>query len=126
MSEPGDIHVQATATSEGGLVEVEIRLLIPPGTHIEAHEPAFPLLIPTVVELEELEVTSVSYPEPVEKTFGLPGPPLLVYEGEVSIRARARAKQALRTARGTVRFQPCVGGACLPPRSKPWQARVEG
>lgn len=124
MADPGTIDVEASARRDAGRVELTLRLHIPEGTHIEAHEPPEPFLVPTVAEFADLEVTSVGYPDPVEKDLGLPGPPLLVYEGRVSITAEGRADDALRTASGTIRYQPCVGGACLPPREQTWRAPI--
>lgn len=126
MTDPGTICVEASARRQDGAVEVTLRLDIPEGTHIEAHEPPDPLLIPTVAHVAVPEATTVSYPEAVEKDLDLPGPPLLVYEGTVTIRARGPADDTVETAEGTITYQPCVGGACLPPRDHTWRAPIVG
>ncbi|MDP8928158.1 MAG: hypothetical protein M3O70_06170 [Actinomycetota bacterium] len=125
MGDPGTISVEASARRYADKVELTLWLHIPDGAHVEAHEPPDPALIPTVVEFTDLEARSVSYPEPVEKDLGLPGPPLLVYEGSISVTAEGRADETLQIARGTIRYQPCVGGACLPPREQTWQVPIE-
>lgn len=119
------IRVEPSARREDGAVRVTLRLEIPAGTHIEAHEPSRPFLVPTEVSFRDVEPERVSYPEPTEKDLGLPGPPLLVYEGHVTITAEAPAEEELRTVRGTIRYQPCVDGACLPPTEAEWRAPVE-
>lgn len=124
MTDPGTIGVEASAWRDARTVEVTLRLDIPEGAHIEAHEPPEPFLIPTVAEFAGLEVTRVCYPEPVQKDLGLPGPPLLVYQGGVSITAVGTADVNLQIAQGTIRYQPCVGGACLPPREQTWQTLI--
>lgn len=125
MAEPGTVHVEPSARREDGTIRVTLRLHIPRDTHIQAYEPALPSLVPTEVDFRNLDPDRVSYPDPVEKDLRLPGPPLLVYENRVTIVAKGRADGGLRTVRGAVRYQPCVGGACLPPREVSWDARVE-
>lgn len=125
MADPGTIDVHASAHRADDHVEVTLELDIPEGTHIEAHEPPDPLLIPTVVEFDDLDVTRVRYPEPSQKDLGFPGqPPLLVYEGRVAITAAGRLDENVDVVHGTIRCQPCVGGACLPPRDQRWQAPI--
>lgn len=124
MAEPGIIDVEARAYGNAGKVELTLDLYIPEGTHLEAHEPPDPFLIPTEVDFDGLEVIAVSYPEPTEKDLGLGGPALQVYEGTVSITARGRTDETVEFASGTVRYQPCVGGACLPPREQEWRTPI--
>lgn len=121
MTDLGTITVDGEARQHDRSVEVTLWLRIPEDAHIETHEPSDPLLIPTVVDFEDLDVTEVAYPEPVAKDLGLPGPPLLVYEGCVGVTARGRADGTREAVEGTIRYQPCVGGACLPPRQQRWR-----
>lgn len=125
MGDPGTISVNALARRVAGKVKVTLWLHIPEGAHVEPHQPSEPTLIPTVVEFTDLEVSSVSYPQPVKKDLGLPGPPLIVYQGSIRITAEGRARETRRMLHGTIRYQPCVGGACLPPREQPWQASIQ-
>lgn len=126
MADPGTISVEASARrGTDSRVKVTLWLHIPEGVHVEPHEPSEPTLIPTVVTFANLDVSGVSYPQPVEKDFGLPGAPLLVYEGSIPITAAGRADETTRLLHGTVRFQPCVGGACLPPREQLWQTSIQ-
>jgi cytochrome c biogenesis DsbD-like protein len=124
MSEPGTIEIEPLAYREKTTIEIRLTARIPPGTHIESHEPSEPFLIPTVVEVEHLEGASITYPVPVEKDLGLSEVVLSVYEGTVTFTVRGEADPATASVRGALRYQPCVGGACLPPRTAAWEAPV--
>lgn len=126
MRDPGTIRVQASARrTSAEKIEVQLALDIPERVHIEPHEPPEPWLIPTVVDFGDIEVTHVSYPEPEEKDVGLPGGPMPVYHGRVTVTAEGRIDEHLQTVHGTIRYQPCVGGACLPPRTDSWKTSIE-
>ena len=126
MTAPGSIFLDALARRRGRSVEVTLTAQLPSGTHIEPHIPSEPTLIPTVVEVEGLEEATVEYPEPVRKDLGFKGMSLSVYAGTVRFVIRGKVAVGIEIVRGTVRYQPCVGGACLPPRSLTWEAKLEG
>ena len=125
----GDVALEASARRRGHAIEVTLTAAIPHGVHIESHAPSDPFLIPTTVEVEGLEAATVDYPEPVHKDIGAAlGPPgvlVLVYEGTVRFAIRGRARRGLDAVRGELRYQPCVRGTCLPPRSASWSAPLE-
>ncbi len=125
MSEPGFISLDAVARRHGRRAEVTLTADIPSGTHIESHVPPEPYLIPTVVEVDGLEEAAVDYPEPVRKDLGIPDAVLSVYEGTVRFVIRGEPAPGVNVVRGTVSYQPCVGGACLPPRASTWEAALE-
>ena len=126
MAEPGAIALDTSAHRRGGDAEITVTAEIPRGTHIEPHIPSEPSLIPTVVEVQEgLEDAAVDYPEPAYKDLGAPDVVLSVYEGTVRFAVRGRAQPDARVVRGRVRYQPCVGGACLPPRIETWEASLD-
>jgi hypothetical protein len=125
MSEPGTIPLDAVGRRRGPRAEVILTARIPPGTHIEAHEPPEPFLIPTVVEVEELEGATVDYPEPVPKEFEFSDVVLSVYEGAPRFVVRGEPAPGIERVRGVIRYQPCVNGACLPPRTSAWEAVLE-
>ena len=126
MSEPGTIALDAEARRRGRSVEAIVTAEIPPGTHIEPHVPAEPTLIPTEVEVEGLERPAVDYPEPVTKELGYSDAALSVYEGRVRFVVRGEAAPDVEIVRGEISYQPCVGGACLPPRTAAWETELEG
>lgn len=120
MTDVGTITLRPTARMRDGHAEVLLRLEIPNNMHIEAHEPPEPFLIPTVAEVDGLTDVEAEYPVPRRKDIGLPGAELLVYVGRIDIRLRGRPTGPLETLHGRVTYQPCVGGACLPPRTDAW------
>lgn len=124
MSELGAIALDAVARRQGTSAEVTLTARIPSGTHIESHAPTEPNLIPTVVEVDGLEAAAVEYPEPVITDLGIPGAELSVYEGTVRFVIRGEAAPDAEAVRGAVSYQPCVGGACLPPRGVIWKAEL--
>lgn len=124
MSEPGAITLDAQARRRGSRAEVTVTARIPSDTHIESHAPAEPNLIPTVVEVEGLEKAAVHYPAPVRKDLGIPDRSLSVYEGTVRFVIRGETAPGVEVVRGAVNYQPCVGGACLPPRGMTWEAKL--
>jgi len=122
MSAPGAITLDGVARRSGRSAEVTLTAQIPSGTHIEPHSPAEPNLIPTVVEVEGLEDPTVDYPEPVRKELGFSDMALSVYEGTVRFLVRGQPPPGVEVVRGRISYQPCVGGACLPPRVVEWEA----
>ena len=124
MSELGSIALDAVARRRGRTAEVVVTAEIPPGTHIESHRPPEPSLIPTVVEVDGLADAVVDYPEPVRKDLGISDVALQVYEGTVRFAIQGKAEPGVDVVRGVVSYQPCVGGACLPPRSASWEAAL--
>jgi hypothetical protein len=120
MSDIGTIAVRPRARLQDGFAEVLLRLEIPSNMHIEAHDPPEPFLIPTVAEVDGLTDVEAEYPAPRRKDIGLPGSELLVYDGRIDIRLRGRPTGPVETIYGRVTYQPCVGGACLPPRTDVW------
>jgi hypothetical protein len=125
MSEQGTISLDAVGRRRGHTAEVTLTARIPPGTHIESHEPPEPLLIPTVVEVEHFERATVDYPEPVSKEFGFSDVVLSVYEGTPRFVIRGEPAPGAKRVRGILRYQACVNGACLPPRVSAWEALLE-
>jgi hypothetical protein len=125
MSDPGTVLLDAVGRRRGHTAEVTLTARIPPGTHIESHEPPEPFLIPTVVEVEDFEGAAVDYPEPVPKEFGLSDVVLSVYEGTPRFVVRGEPAPGAKRVRGILRYQACVNGACLPPRASAWEAVLE-
>jgi len=126
MSERDAIVIRTDAAPAGDATRVTLTVELPAGTHIEPHRPDDPYLVPTVLEVEDLDDVAVDYPEPVVRNLGWDGLTLTVLEGAVDFVVTARVPDSARRIRGTLRYQPCVGGACLPPRTVPWEAPVAG
>jgi hypothetical protein len=122
----GEVSIDASAHRQRETVHLTLTVHIPGNTHIEAHEPPEPFLIPTVAEIYSLSDVSVEYPAPQVKDIGVPGTELLVYEGTLMISARGTTDHSVGEVTGCLRYQPCVGGACLPPRTAGFKASIEG
>ncbi len=126
MSEREAMVVRTEATLLGDVVEVFLTVDLPDGAHVEPHQPAEPYLIPTVLDVDDLEDVSVQYPSPVVKDLGWKDLRLTVLEGRLAFRVRGRVKVGADRVVGTLSYQPCVGGACLPPRTVRWESPVTG
>lgn len=126
MSAREAMVVRTKATLLGDLVEVSLTVDLPEGAHIEPHRPTEPYLIPTVLDVDDLQDVSVEYPSPVVKDLGWNDLRLTVLEGRLTFRVRGRLKGGAERVVGTLSYQPCVGGACLPPRTVRWESPLTG
>lgn len=119
------LEVRAHARRDGDRVALALTVDLPDGVHIEPHEPADPYLIPTVVTVDGLDDVEVAYPEPTVKDLGWAGATLTVLQGRIVFEVTGRFGDLDRIS-GTLRYQPCIGGACLPPRTIAWEAPTVG
>ena len=126
MSEREAFVVRTQAVMSGDTIEVTLTVDLPPGVHIEPHQPPEPYLIPTVLDVEGLEEVKVAYPSPVVKDLGWKDLTLTVLEGTITFLVQGRVQAGEDRVRGTFSYQPCVGGACLPPRTIRWESPVQG
>jgi hypothetical protein len=124
MGEIGSISVTSHGTRTGDRAKIVLEIDIPENSHIEAHEPAEPFLIPTVVEVDGLHDVEIDYPRPRRKEL-VPGTELLVYNDRIQIELRGRVMNGAPSIAGRIRYQPCVGGACLLPRTDIWSAPLQ-
>lgn len=118
--------VHTKAELFGGEVRLVLTVDLPAGVHIEPNQPTEPYLIPTVLKVEGLSDVTVEYPTPVIKDLGWKDLALTVLEGKLELVVRGRAQQGTKQISGTLSYQPCVGGACLPPRTVPWMSPLVG
>jgi len=126
MTERDALVVRTDARRSGDRVRITVTVELPAGTSIEPNQPPEPNLIPTVIDVEGLGDTKVEYPIPVVKDLGWKDLTLSVLEGEIRFGVSGRLEGDRRAVGGGLRFQPCVGGACLPPRTIGWSAPVTG
>ncbi|MFP5331944.1 MAG: hypothetical protein ACLGHX_06270 [Acidimicrobiia bacterium] len=104
---------------DGEYIHIALRLDLPDGVHIEPHEPDDPFMIPTVVTVHGLDEVAIGYPTPVEKHLGWNDLSLNVLQGRLTFVIIGRPRPNT-TVTGGLTYQPCVGGACLPPRTTVW------
>ncbi len=126
MHELRSITIYAASERHGDDVTVRLVVELPEGSHIEPHEPSDPFLIPTVLHTEDVLDPSWTYPTPVVKDLGFAGMALSVLEGTLEFVVTGRLVGHVDVVTGSFAFQPCIGGACLPPRTIEWQAPVDG
>ena len=126
MSDHQALTIHTEAEKSDDLVRLTLTIDLPPGVHIEPHQPPEPYLIPTVLEVDGLSDVTVDYPTPTVKDLGWKDITLTVLEGTLRFVMTGRVNAGLERISGTLHYQPCVGGACLPPRTIRWQSPVSG
>jgi len=126
MSNHQALTIRADAKLSADLVRLVLTVDLPPGVHLEPHQPSEPYLIPTILEVDGLRDVKIDYPTPIVKDLGWQGITLTVLEGTLQFVVTGRAHAGLEWISGTLHYQPCVGGACLPPRTTRWQSPVSG
>lgn len=120
------LALRTEATLFGDEVRLALTVELPVGVHIEPYQPDDPHLIPTELEVEGLRDVTIEYPAPVVKDLGWKDLPLHVLDGTLVFIVSGRIQENARRITGTLSFQPCVGGACLPPRAVQWESPVSG
>ncbi len=118
--------IRTAAQRHDDHARVTLTVDLPDGVHIEPHQPPEPYLIPTVVDVDGTIDVTVEYPEPVVKDLGWQDARLIVLEGTVQFVISGRVPDEQDRLSGTLRYQPCIGGACLPPRTVQWSAPLTG
>ncbi len=112
----------ATVTA-GKPAEIELRLHIRDGMHINSHSPSYPELIPTTLSADEgseAELIGTRYPEGANLMLGANPPENLnVYTGDLLLHARVRAQAGEHLLKMKLRYQACTLNACMPPRTIP-------
>ena len=106
-----------------------VTLDIPPGVHIQSHDPAEPFLIPTTLHLDPIpDVTlgPAEYPTPHVERFDWTPVELEVYRGTIEIVvpitiAPSREGGAIAIT-GHLRYQACTESLCLAPSQLPVEA----
>ncbi len=126
MPDLDSLTMYTSCRIDGEVATVSITVELPEGVHIEPHRPADPLLIPTVLDTTDLSDPEWTYPSPVTKDLGFEDMTLQVLEGTIEFTVTGRLATDGARVRGTIHFQPCIGGACLPPRTVEWDAPVDG
>jgi hypothetical protein len=122
MREHEALVIRTGAERLADRARITLTVDLPDGVHIEPHQPAEPHLIPTVVDVDGLTDMTVEYPEPVVKDLGWHDARLVVLEGVVQFVITGLIPEDADRVSGSLRYQPCIGGACLPPRTIQWSA----
>jgi DsbC/DsbD-like thiol-disulfide interchange protein len=107
----------------GETVKVAVVLKIRSGYHINNDMPADEFLVPTTLAFDEsqgVEFIETVYPAGHRGRFAYSQADLIVYEGEAVLGAVIKLNNALLAGdlvlRGTLSYQACDNGSCLPPK----------
>jgi thioredoxin:protein disulfide reductase len=108
------------APGESGEMLVLVR--IQNGYHVNANPPSQPYLKPTALELQPadgISIESVTYPDPLIRTFSFSETPLKVYEGDTQLKVRLKADQKVAFGKhnlaAKLRVQACDDKVCYAP-----------
>lgn len=112
-----------TRIRAGGKGEANVTLKIIEGYHVNANPPSDKFYIGTEIIAEPqggIKPGRPAYPPGESKKFEFSQQPLLVYEGDVSLRlpltVAADVEKGRHNLAARIRVQPCNDEACLPPR----------
>ena len=128
VGQPNDSHVKISSpkvnAQVGHDVSIKIVVSVEDGYHIQAHEVADELIIPTTLEIagdEGLVVKKQIFPE--TKKFQLTGTDqhLEVYDGEFEIETHVgipdHVQKGVVQLKGKLKYQACDSVRCLFPRT---------
>jgi len=108
------------APGESGQMLVVVQ--ITNGYHVNANPPSQPYLKPTELELKPtdgISVESVTYPDPLLRTFAFSDTPLKVYEGDTQLKVRLKADKKVASGKhnlsAKLRVQACDEKVCYAP-----------
>ena len=108
--------------SAGKTADVNVRLSIADGYHVNANPATEKFLIPTSLNVKPdagITVGKIAYPTALKKKFPFAEVPLAVYEGDavikLTISAPRDAQPGQHTLAADVRVQPCDDEKCYPP-----------
>ncbi len=122
------------AVRPGSTAHLSLAVAMPEAYHVQANKPRDPALIPTVLEVQAPEGTTVEqvvYPEPKEFKLAGSSDVLLVYGPTFTVEVTLRLEQTL--AAGTLevpavlRYQACDEHVCFAPAraTTSWALHVE-
>ena len=113
---------QEATLAPGESGEVLVKVQITNGYHVNANPPSQPYLKPTALELKPtdgISVESVTYPDPLLRTFAFADTPLKVYEGDTLLKVRLKADKKVAPGKhnlsAKLRVQACDEKVCYAP-----------
>ena len=127
MREQEVFVVRTEADRAGDAVRVILTVELPKGVHIEPHVPTEPTpASPPCSRSPASAGSRWNIRSPVVKDLDWRGLTLTVLQGSLRFVVSGRLQQGIDAMTGTLRYQPCIGGACLPPRTVAVQAPLAG
>ena len=113
---------QEATLAPGESGETLVLIQITNGYHVNANPPSQPYLKPTELELKPtdgISLESITYPDPLVRTFGFSDKPLKVYEGETQLKVRLKADKKVTPGKhnlsAKLRVQACDEKVCYAP-----------
>jgi|SRR6185369_888799 DsbC/DsbD-like thiol-disulfide interchange protein len=113
---------QEATLAPGESGETLVLIQITNGYHVNANPPSQPYLKPTELELKPtdgISLESVTYPDPLVRTFGFSDKPLKVYEGNTQLKVRLKADKKVTPGKhnlsAKLRVQACDEKVCYAP-----------
>lgn len=106
-----------------GVNNVDVKLRIIHGWHINSHQPLQDYLKPTAVRLNGAEGSAI-YPDGIVKAFGGRGEKMSVYEELVSLCVPVELAEGMATVELTVEYQPCSDTVCDAPVKRVFKLRA--
>jgi DsbC/DsbD-like thiol-disulfide interchange protein len=113
---------QEATLAPGESGETLVSIQITNGYHVNANPPSQPYLKPTELELKPtdgISLESVTYPDPLVRTFGFSDKPLKVYEGNTQLKVRLKADKKVTPGKhnlsAKLRVQACDEKVCYAP-----------
>lgn len=119
--------------SPGSSARLRLKIMLPPGLHLQSDKPRDPSLVPTKLSLTPpggVSVGRATYPKPMDLAQPGGAEPLAVFSGTFTIEvpiAIGRSMQAgTITIPGELRYQSCTDQVCFPPSRAPviWRLTV--
>ncbi|PCI97522.1 MAG: hypothetical protein COB14_08955 [Alphaproteobacteria bacterium] len=107
------IHSQSTATHKS----VKVTIKIDEGWHLNANPASLDFLIPTVVDIQSAEPSTVQVDYPKAHTIKTPLTTIKIYKNTIDINATIDSKQTIETSemRTLIQVQACQKDTCYPP-----------
>lgn len=113
---------QEATLAPGESGETLVLIQITNGYHVNANPPSQPYLKPTELELKPtdgISLESITYPDPLVRTFGFSDKPLKVYEGNTQLKVRLKADKKATPGKhnlsAKLRVQACDEKVCYAP-----------
>jgi thioredoxin:protein disulfide reductase len=106
----------AISKHSGDAIEGVINGRVATGWHINSHTPTESFSIPTMLMLDNADLTNVTYPKHELRAFQFTeGKPIAVYTGDFQIPFTAKLKSGATSIHASLRYQACSDRICLPP-----------
>ena len=114
------VHVQAQIIqnqSTGTHKSVTVSIEIEEGWHLNANPASLDFLIPTVVDIQSEQTSTMQINYPDAHTMETPLGKINIYQGTIEINATIDAKQPINTSkmRALIQVQACQKDTCYPP-----------